>query len=70
MRQRLEAFQAVADAKRAEEPRLQEKVSDTTSNAMQKRIEELEVTEREYQKYKGKLPDIMHQLHQIPSLVE
>jgi hypothetical protein len=70
MRKRLEAFQTTADAKAAEESRLQESFSDTTSCAMQKRIEELEATERAYQKYKGKLPDIMYQLGQIPSFVE
>jgi hypothetical protein len=70
MRKHLEAFQAAADAKAAEESRPQDKFSDTTFCAMQKRIEELEVMEREYLKYKGKLPAIMHQLGQIPSFVE
>jgi hypothetical protein len=70
MRKRLEAFQAVADEKAAEESRPQEKFSDTTSCAMQTKIEELEAMKREYQNYKGKLPDIMHQLGQIPSFVE
>jgi len=70
MRKHLEAFQATADAKTTVESRSQEKFSDTTFYTMQKRIEELEVTEREYRKYKAKLPEIMHQLGQIPSFVE
>jgi hypothetical protein len=69
MRKHLEAFQASANAKAAES-RPQEKFDNTTFCAMQKRIEELEATEREYIKYKGKLPEIMNQLGKIPSFVE
>lgn len=70
MRKRLEAFQTAAYTKAVEESGSQEKFSDTAFCAMQKRIEELEVREREYLKYKEKLPAIMHQLGQVPSFVK
>lgn len=70
MRKRVEAFRIAADAKAAENSKLQEKLFGTTFNALQMRIEELEAAEREYLKHKEKLPDIMHQHGQITLLVE